>query len=373
MTLRIRYLGPFAAETGLAAAAHDYLLALYRTDGVELDIDPILPGTDLSKIPARYSELRSRIGAEADDWPNIYIIHTIPPYLSQFVADEFAPPGDALRVANTVWETQPLPRSVGRDIQQSFNRIFVPSRFNRDAFVVGGVQPEKISVVPHCYDPDFWIRAVPRRSPAQPYTFYAILVWAERKNPIGLLKAYLTEFTAQDDVLLRIVTPGYSREDVEVLKQATLLPNLPPVEFIGMVPKRLSDEEIWNVHATGDCYVSTTRGEAWGLGMFEAALFGNPVIAPQQGGQTDFLDLYPYTLYYSASMTPAISPDQLVPGIIAADQWWAEPDLATCRKLMRRAYKSRLKKEPFLAAQLRAEYTYEAIGSYIKDILEKAL
>jgi len=44
------------------------------------------------------------------------------------------------------------------------------------------------------------------------------------------------------------------------------------------------------LHCRGDCYLSLTHGEGWGLGAFDAAAAGKPVIITAWGGVLDYLD-----------------------------------------------------------------------------------
>ncbi|MCK5359286.1 MAG: glycosyltransferase, partial [Gammaproteobacteria bacterium] len=47
--------------------------------------------------------------------------------------------------------------------------------------------------------------------------------------------------------------------------------------------------DIQLIHEIGDCFFSLTHSEGWGLGAFDAAAAGNPVIITGWGGQLDYL------------------------------------------------------------------------------------
>lgn len=55
------------------------------------------------------------------------------------------------------------------------------------------------------------------------------------------------------------------------------------------VPDELSDEDMGPLHLAGDAFISLTRGEGFGVGAFEAAAAGKPVIMTGWGGRLDFL------------------------------------------------------------------------------------
>src|SRR5690606_26537154 len=101
---------------------------------------------------------------------------------------------------------------------------------------------------------------------------------------------------------------------------AARYPDAPPWRLVA--DEQLTEQEMHALHELGDAYVSLARAEGWGLGAFEAALRGKPVVMTGYGGQLDFLrpesawlvdyDMVPvYEPIWSASYTPSDS--------------WAEP------------------------------------------------
>jgi glycosyltransferase involved in cell wall biosynthesis len=74
-----------------------------------------------------------------------------------------------------------------------------------------------------------------------------------------------------------------------------------PAPVVVIADESLSDGEMLALHETGDCFVSLARTEGWGLGAFEAARLGRPVVMTSYGGQRDYLNaayswLVDYTL-----------------------------------------------------------------------------
>lgn len=342
--MRVRYYGPFGKPTGYAQAGHDYLAALAKA-GVELDIWPMFEAND-ADLPERYHHLTQYLD-RPDDLPTHIVVHTIPKY-ADVVLDDMGQQPEVPKTLITTWETTLIGRDTAEMLNGVFDLVVVPSEWNAEVFRQSGV--ERVCVVPHCYDPTAWPMSNLR--PLRPYTFYTVGVFGERKNLMGLLRAYLTAFTAKDDVLLKICTPYVTTEDVQYLVQRIGLEDLPPVEFLG-VGQRLTEKELWELHASSHCYVTATRGEAWGLGAFEAAIMGNPVISPGFGGHRDFLQHYSGWHEVPYQLTPAIADAvQVVNPItiggfkimpmaagaplgIAGDQSWAEPDLSYLQSLMR--------------------------------------
>jgi glycosyltransferase involved in cell wall biosynthesis len=128
------------------------------------------------------------------------------------------------------------------------------------------------------------------------FVFYSIGAWNARKAPWDLINAYLLAFEKRQPVLLVIKTdaagpshpgdPGMSptRQQLEALRA-----RIPDAPEIVLIDEPLEERDIELLHAAGDVYVSLTRSEGWGLGMFDAAALGKPVICTGWGGQLDYL------------------------------------------------------------------------------------
>jgi hypothetical protein len=61
-------------------------------------------------------------------------------------------------------------------------------------------------------------------------------------------------------------------------------------EDVRIVEGRLSRQEMLELHARGDVYVSGSRGEGLELGAWEAKLSGRRLVVTASGGPEDFLD-----------------------------------------------------------------------------------
>lgn len=408
--MRVRYLCPFAMKTGYARAAHDELLALERA-GVDLDIRALGEG-DTDSLEEPYQHLAKYVSEllpeddprQAASWPDVVVVRSIPRWSFELITGDLAPPPGIKKVCSTTWESSKLPKRDAESLDQHFDLVCVPTQWNAEVFAASGVSKKKIAVIPHCFDVEPWRKVRETPAPTKgPFVFYCALVWAERKNPIGLLKAYLSEFTGKDDVLLRILTPPvkhYVELDVQALIRAFGLHDLPKVEFI---TQRLTREELLAFHAASHCYVTLTRGEAWGLGSFEAALSNNDIIATDWGGHKEYLEHYPRWTPVDCFMTPAVSPEQalersveiggmsirpvgkVAPPGIAGDQDWAEPDIRGAKQAMRWRYEEWKKGQGPRRALGSGQsgpgqrlgfdwgedkYTYENVGRKLRGVLE---
>ena len=263
------------------------------------------------------------------------------------------------RVGRTTFETDRLP--VGwLEACQSMDEIWVPSQFNREVFAAEGVEENKLKVLPEgvhaeIFRPDVEPLDIPHR---RGFNFLSIFEWTQRKGPELLLRAYLSEFRADEDVALIIKT--YARPD----PRTEILPRLAhfveremglPLEkapAIIVLPGFMRNEEIPRLYRAADAFVLPSRGEGWGRPYMEALATECPVIASRWSGQTDFLhDRNSYLIDCKVVPTPANIDVELYAG-----HCWAEPDFEQLRHLMRHVFTHR-EEAKCLAVQGRREMT----------------
>lgn len=348
--MRVRYLCHYGALTGYGRAARDYLAALHGA-GVELEIGTFGPVESpepryrhLDKYARPFLELGPSTGS------TVTVIHAQPRLLEAMPeANLRAVAGGGPIAALTTWETSDLPLPYFEALKR-FDRVIVPSHFCADVVDPYVDAPMPVRVIPHCFDPAFW--ALPTSVDAPSTTrFYTIGAWGERKNPIGILKAYLSEFSRDDNVQLTMYLEGCDFNEVRsLIARSGLKPEQLPRISIPDNPQ-LAEDELVKLHVNNDVFVSATRGEGWGLGLFEAAVMGKWIISPLYGGQSDFLDEYARCAGVPYQFTPCfgtevrgeiINGQQLarvsIPPGTSCRQRWAEPDLGALASEMRYAH-----------------------------------
>jgi hypothetical protein len=80
---------------------------------------------------------------------------------------------------------------------------------------------------------------------------------------------------------------------------ASLLAGRRRVPAIQLISKHVPAEEIDALHARGNCFLSLTRSEGWGLCIADAITFGNPALVTGWGGHLDYLrEDYPLLVDY---------------------------------------------------------------------------
>jgi glycosyltransferase involved in cell wall biosynthesis len=199
---------------------------------------------------------------------------------------------------------------------------------------------------------------------------------------VALLRAYLETFEAGEDVCLLIKTAlrdmtrfrhgpvweqlvSRSRDSVPWLVHR-IRREYPRAAPVRLVPFELSAARIAALHRRGDCYVSLTHSEGWGLGAFDAAAAGKPVILTGYGAPLEYLPAeHAWLVGCEEVQMPRIS-------YVTYAARWADPDLAQARRLMRYAAEHRAEgrqRGERLATWVRERYD----PAVVTDLLLRAL
>ncbi len=373
--MKIKYKGPSLDPSGYGEAVRDYIKALHSI-GVDITVEP---WNFEAKSPSFYGEK----GELIESLKNRNIDYDI--VIHHYVPGKPAIEKDKINIGYNTWETDRLPSKWTENINNFYDMNLVPSEFNKEVYAKSGVKIP-IEVVPHCLDVAPYENAEPMEITGfeDHFKFLSVFQWTERKNPIGLLKAYYSEFTNKDKVVLILKTyrSNTSREEVEKIKQQIdqlkldmKLNYYPPVYLLsGLLVK----QDMYQLYKASDCFVLPTRGEGFGIPFAEACAGENLVITTDFGGQTDFLS--PLTSTNSAMLAPCFyTPVAHMPWIpnYDASMRWAEPDLESIRVFMSLAYEmgtKRLNAKKYSAHQfVKEELSYKRVGDIFVSKLKKAL
>lgn len=279
--------------TGYGVAATRAASAM-RTAGATVQWVPITRSTidGQSEWTVNESELLA-LGGRIDD-VEVLIAH-LPPDHARWIRRTIP---HRRFIVHTVWETDTLPREW--DGYLHADAFIVPTEWNAELLRSAGVH--NVHVVPHVIPPNVSADAtasLPVAIDPDCFVFYVINTWHERKGMEETVEAYLRAFDADDRVILVVKTEpvGDGRDQHGPLPTWILLSNIVkgfrrPAKIL-LVGSKWSDAEIAALHRRGDCYLSLTHSEGWGLGIFDAVLHENPVITTNWGGPAEYLRGYP--------------------------------------------------------------------------------
>lgn len=261
---------------------------------------------------------------------DVTIVHTVPDKWER----KFEQNQASLKVGMTVWETDKLPLDWIPWMEKA-DKIVVPCEWNKKVLEDSGIT-KPVGVIPHIY------REVPPEKfeiyglEKSPFIFYTVGQWTSRKGIDDTIRAYLKAFTSEDNTILIVKTfkDNYSKDD-----QSTIISNVNGIaaEYdnpakINVIASQLKDSQISYLHDIGHCYVSLCKSEGFGLGMFEAAGKGKPVVATGYGGHLDFLQ-GPFVDY-------TMGPVNMKYRWYTDDQNWAYPNIDHCSKILREVYEN---------------------------------
>lgn len=172
-----------------------------------------------------------------------------------------------------------------------------PSEFAKRGFVDSGIPESSIKVIPHGIDISAFSRSndAARLQNITNKTFKLGAVFAQnhkRKNIPGLLEAYGRAFTNKDDVCLILkaqdkpISQSFEvslNDCIKRFKEA-----FPRHGEIRVISDFITDMSIF--YRSIDVYFTLAFAEAFNFPVLEAIAAGKSVIAPNSGGQVDFLN-----------------------------------------------------------------------------------
>ena len=353
----VRYIS-LHERSGYGIAAERAILGLLDA-GIAVSWVPMAMGDHhgyeiVRRAPGAHPRLDAIIHAEVE--PDVTVAHVVPEHFDVLAARYPVCPF----VGETVWETT-APPPHWPDLLNRTDAVIVPCRWNVDLFEQAGVTVP-MHVVPHLpanvdeTGTDAAEDLTAAGSPTIPglddpdiFVFYSINTWTARKDNPRTIAAYLDAFGPDDRVLLVLKTgahdhtglapPGGGALDGStawtVASQLQARGDGPPLRVL---THRLSDAELRALHRRGDGYVSLSRSEGFGIGVFDAAMAGRPVVTTGWGGHLEYLDrACSYLVDYD--LVPVVDPTGA--SSYRPDQRWAEASISHGAALLREVYERR--------------------------------
>jgi glycosyltransferase involved in cell wall biosynthesis len=356
----INLCGYLRDESGWGAAGRGYARALERSG---------LPTAllDLSDLSSNRSGDTS-LGAGDVDYPHPINLVCVDP--SQHYAFLQRCGEDFLRDRYTIgawaWE---LPRFPARwyDRFAYYDEIWVTT-----SFVANVLAP--ISPVPVVRIPPPLTAACPGSRPAgrrrlgvgDEFVFlfvFDVHSHLERKNPLAVVEAFRAAFRPSDPVRL-VIKSVNGRDDPSGMRQLEEAARGYPVS---LHDGYWSPDEVRDLMAACDAYVSLHRSEGTGLTITDAMALGKAVIATGWSGTMDFMTVansYPVR-YELTQLSRTVGP-------YAAGETWADPSIEHAASLMRHVVDHPDEARALGAAahaDLEREYSPAAVGNLIRERL----
>jgi glycosyltransferase involved in cell wall biosynthesis len=331
---------PLFDPSGYADEARQFVLGLDGL-GVRVQAKPIAWSDrtcDMDERTARRLQelLRTPINGSA-----VHVQHIFPPH---FKHEDSA----SRRIGRTMFETDRIPPEWVAACN-AMDEIWVPTQFNVETFARSGVKEDKLFIVhgpldSRAYDPNLPPLVIPDR---RGFNFLSVFDWNLRKGWDALLRAYVEEFSPDEDValLLKVYSSyGLNISDIQERAAAFITSELkrdvervPDIVFIEDI---LSTADMPRLFKAADAYVMPSRCEGWGRPLMEAMAMGLPTIGTRWSGNTEFMnDENSYLIEPTGIVDVPDIALQEVPNYCGHK--WAEPSVEHLRQLMRYVFEHR--------------------------------
>jgi len=343
----VMYVGQYGTS-GYAVAARGYICD-FIMKGVPLTWTPLKFDDSETTDDNYYNVLaKTAMNKQIPDIGTI-VLHCTADLWPKYKADNINTFNQKNVIGYTVWETSALPETWPGFINENVREVWCPSRYNEQVFKSSGVTIP-IRVVPHVF-----LRCeLPKReyitlnvcagnvltADSNVVTFYNISELNERKNISALIEAYCKAFTAKDAVrlILKVHYKNYNADNITycISKINNILREYKDHAPVYLLARNLSELEMLALHSLGDCYVSMTRSEAFGLTIFDSFHYGRKIIVPGYGGQIDYLGEN-YAGIVSYDLVDVKNMEGFTHGYyMQGKQQWAEPSIDHAVAIMRR-------------------------------------
>lgn len=343
----IYYISQYGTS-GYASASRGYLYH-YFTNGISITWDPLYFDNSQLSNDDQYDVVIKSLINKSIDQHDMVIMHSTPDLWPKFWKEKYSLLQNKIVNGYCTWETSKLPIEWVSSINNCVNEVWCPSKYNEKVFKDSGVTVP-IRVVPHIFLP----QNLPLRKNIKikdglsgelidgdnEYTFYSIGECNARKGIDDLINVFCESFNKHNKVrlILKIHHRDYSTNNKQKCKEYVnnILKNYPNHAKVICLFNNLSNKEILALHSIGDCYISLTKAEGFGLTIFEAFNYGKKIICTGYSGMLDYLgENYTGLVKYKIGKVEGM--DVFSPNY-TSDQNWAYPDLKHASKLMRNAY-----------------------------------
>lgn len=370
--LSISWQAPLFDPSGYAEEARHFLLALDEASHT-VAAEPIRWSDRVAVLPAADERRLLAMTARAPKPGGIHVSHIFPPSFTRR-------PNARINAGRTMFETDRLPDGWA-DACNQMDQIWVPSEFNRETFARAGVREEKLRIVPgvidmRVYPDDLAPLDIPD---SRGFNFLSVFDWSLRKGWDLLLRAYVEEFSGEEDVALIIKTHsslGYTvaqiGEQIVGYIGSTLGRDMSRTPDIILQDMNLPAHRMPNLYRAADCFVLPTRGEGWGRPYMEAMASGLPVIGTNWSGNTAFMNRGNSYLLDSEVVDVPEPAWREAPTF--RGHRWAEPNVDQLRAHMRRVFTNREESRAIgraARAHIAAHFSYERVAAIIEETVQE--
>jgi len=359
----VLYVGPVGDPSGYGTASREHCLALAAT-GFDFSIHP-KHFTEFFSYPQVFSDRLVESWKSQQDIP-VVIYHTIPDDWHDLVQKFRA----KYRIGYFAWETDTVPAE-WVDAINLMDEIWIPCDANEIA--LSKIYQGNILKIPHpvVFDIPQAKEISVRGVDPDTFVFTSISHYQGRKNFGGLIAAFCSEFTDQDNVVLILKVGSHTNIFQEEMQRTIARLRVPNPPAIKVIQDFLSQRQLEGLYLRTNTYISLSHAEGFGFGPARAMYLGKPVIASAVPGHLEYCTKK-NSFLVPANETPCLDFYAKFNGRMS----WHEPDLGIAKKQMRKVFsdpQERNKRAALGQKEIRQHFSYEIIGQKMKSRLENFL
>jgi hypothetical protein len=237
---------------------------------------------------------------------------------------------------NTVGYTTFEANQIPADWAQICNKqtaILTTTEWNRTVMIESGVKVPVIVVEPIFTD----TQSSPKSDGV--FRFYSSFQWSARKNPEGLIRAFVGAFDGRSDVELTIKThiggdEGADRAKIsaEIKRIVGLcLAKSPPK--IRLVVGNIRADKLLACSRQANAHISLSFGEGWGLPAWEAVESGQPLICTDWGAYSEWAKGNPFLV--DSRLQPIYGMEKSISPFYNSSMRWGDPSISSAIDHMR--------------------------------------
>ena len=247
--------------------------------------------------------------------------------------------------------------------------VILPTESSRQAWIAGGMPPDRIRLCPLGIDPVLYGVAIPPCELAgSKYRtrFLNVSAYGPRKNLGGLLRAWKRATSRRDDAVLLLKVGCYEPKSREALERD--LAGMEAAAPVHVLDDLLSDAEMPGLYAAATHYISLSHGEGWDLPMMEAGASGLKLIAPWHSAYKAYLDDSVATMLPSREVPVVWTGDAATGELFRGATWW-EPDEDAAVAAIRAAIDGRDGDKGLARERILTEFTWQKATECLLEIL----
>jgi glycosyltransferase involved in cell wall biosynthesis len=236
------------------------------------------------------------------------------------------------------WELDVIPRCHMLALEM-LDEVWVSSAYNREIYSRYTDKPVIEMGVPVQPLPDItgatWEEFGLEGGPFTFLTTFDSFSYVQRKNPVGVIRAFQLAFPVVDAADVRLILKTQNRRHVsdpaQSMAWAAIDQAISEDPRIILLDNSMPYKDVMRLKSLANCYVSLHRSEGWGFGIIEAMQLGVPVIATGYSGNMSFCsDENAYLVEFDLVTVSQADYIYVEPGSL-----WAEPRVTHAAHLMR--------------------------------------